>query len=136
MPKLPSFRRIRVEDYAQEDRSLVEKLSVSLNYGIEALYEALNNKLTFSDNFSSTVGVIELMVDAAGLPTSTANFSITAGNKATGLLIADVRGVNEPAYPTAGVTASWTQNNSNIIINHITGLQPNKLYSIRFIALF
>lgn len=136
MPKLPSFRRIRVEDYAEADRSLVERLSVSLNAGIEALYDALNNKLTFADNIASTVSSVQVMTTAAGIPTTTTSFTITAGVKATGVMVIDVRGVDEPAYPTSGVTVSWTQNNNNIIINHITGLQVNKLYSIRLIAVF
>ena len=136
MAKLPSFRRIRTEDYAPDYKDLVEKLSVSLNNGIEVLYDALNNKITFQDNVASTVKDAQFSVDAAGIPTATTTFAITAGSRALGLLVVDVRGVNNPsAFPTSGVTASWTQSNNNIIINHITGLQANQVYNVRFIAI-
>ena len=48
--KLPLFRRLFKTDFKQEFQELVDQLSVSINVGIENLYDALNRKLSLRDN--------------------------------------------------------------------------------------
>ena len=44
--KLPNFRRIIASDYDQKYKDLVETLAVSINQGMDSVYDALNKKIT------------------------------------------------------------------------------------------
>ena len=68
MAKLSGYRRIVKTDYPDEYKSLVDQLSVSINNGFDTLYNALNGKLNFYDNISSTIAEVRLTVDIDGFP--------------------------------------------------------------------
>lgn len=133
--KLPSFRRIFTQDYPKEFKKLIDILSVSLNNGIEVLYEALNNSLTLRDNISCTVKDITLSVDSNGKPVTSANISLINNNTVDGVtVLSAINQVNPAVYPTGGVFISGAQNGNLYVINNITGLQPNTSYTIRLVA--
>lgn len=133
--KLPSFRRLITQDYPKEFQKLIDTLSVSLNNGIEVLYQALNNQITLRENIKSTVKDIILSVDANGVPTQQAAFTLdVTGNIDLIMVGLAVNQTNSSAFPTSGVFLSWSQNTNTIIINHVTGLQANQQYLLRVVA--
>lgn len=137
MAKLPSFKRLYKTDFPADSQALVESLSGSLNIGIESLYEALNKKLTFKDNFLGTVKEVILEVDSNGKPKSTTGFNLD-GITATieGLIVVRAENLtNSTTYPTGGIFLTYTQSSNNVIINHSTGLQANNKYKIKVMAL-
>lgn len=108
---------------------------MSLNNGIEVLYEALNNSLTLRDNISCTVKDITLSVDSNGKPVTSANISLINNNTVDGVtVLSAINQVNPAVYPTGGVFISGAQNGNLYVINNITGLQPNTSYTIRLVA--
>lgn len=137
MAKLPSFKRLFKSDYPAEQQNLVESLSSSLNIGIESLYEALNKKLTFKDNFLGATKEVLIEVNSAGEPKVTTGFSLDGiTTPVEGLIVVRAENItNSVTYPTGGVFITYTQSGGTIIINHITGLQANNKYKLKVIAL-
>lgn len=137
MAKLPSFKRLFKSDYPTDQQNLVETLSSSLNIGIESLYEALNKKLTFKDNFLGSTKEVLLEVGISGEPKITTGFSLDGlTTPIEGLMVVRAENLtNSSVYPTSGVFVSYTQSGGSIIINHVTGLQANNKYKLKVIAL-
>lgn len=135
--KLPSYRRIFKTDYAEEYQALVDKLAVSVNYGFDTLYDALNQKLTFQDNFLSTIAEFNVAVDANGKPTQITQFKLSTSQIAIqGLLVLSCTGANNPNdLPTSGVFVSFTKSENFVNINNIKGLVPGTLYTLKVLAL-
>lgn len=133
--KLPSFRRIFKTDFAQEFQNLVDQLSVSINVGIENLYDALNRKLTLRDNMLCTVKEIDVTVDPTGAPTNTTSFPLDISGRIDGVIVLSAINLTTTGmYPSYGVFISWTQTQNGILINNITGLQSGQKYRIRVVA--
>lgn len=133
--KLPSFRRLFSSDFPAQFKQLIDTLSVSLNNGIEVLYEALNNQITLRDNISCTVKDITLAVNANGVPTQNSSIKLNTTNKVEGcVVISAINQTNSATYPSSGVFISFTQNSNTLIINNIAGLQPGQQYTLRVVA--
>jgi len=133
--KLQSFKRLFKTDYKEEFQDLIDKLSASLNVGIESLYDALNGKLSLSDNLYCNVVDIDVIVDSNGIPKNTTSYPITLKTKPIGLQVIDARNLtNTTTYPSGAIFISFTAENTRIIINHITGLQANQTYRLKIIT--
>lgn len=136
MAKLPSYRRIMEQDYKPEEQDLVRQLSTSLNYGIEALYDVLNGKLTLRDNFNSTIREVDIEVDAVGLPKVKTVMKKNNSNRIEGLWVLNVTNLTKSTvYPTSGVTVSFTETSDSIIIDHLTGLSAGYIWRIKVVAI-
>lgn len=133
--KLPSFRRLFKGDYPEKEQGLVDRLSVSLNNGIDVLYNALNNNLSLADNVLCTVKDIQLKVDSSGNPAATSGFSVGFSGKALGVIVLRaVNQTNNSIYPTAAPFVSFSQTSSLITINNITGLQTGSTWLLTVVA--
>lgn len=135
--KLPSYRRILKTDYTQEYQPLVDKLSVSINYGFDTLYDALNQKLTFQDNIASTITTFNVSVDSTGKPLQLTQFKLSQYQTTVqGVIVLNCYGYNNPnELPNAGVFISFSKSENIININYIKGLEPNIQYVINVLAL-
>jgi len=133
--KLPSFRRLFSGDFAVQYKQLIDTMAVSLNNGIELLYQALNNGLTLRDNISCTVKDITLSVDANGTPTQNSAIKLNNTNKVDGVkVISAINQTNSGTYPTNGVFISFSQTSATLNITNITGLQSGQQYTLRVVA--
>jgi len=133
--KLPSFRRLNKADFKQDFQDLVDTLSVSLNNGIEVLYNVLNRNISLTDNIYCDVTDIKVVTDSLGNPIRSTSYPLTLKTKAIGVSIIDINNETDPlGYPTSGVTISFTRSNNSIIINNITGLRPGQTYALKIIT--
>jgi phage baseplate assembly protein gpV len=133
--KLPSFKRLFKTDYEPQYHGLVDRLSSSLNVGVELLYDALNKRLTVRENFAATAKDLQVQVNAAGMPISDVRFTLDVPGTILGLQAVKVDNLSvSTSYPTGGVFVSYTQNGNSIIVTNVTGLQAGNLYQIRVIA--
>lgn len=135
--KLPSYKRIITQDYTKENQELVEQLGGNINDSFNTIYSALNNKLTFKENFSSTVRDIEIVVDSAGKPTNDAGFKLDILNtQVTGCICVRATNLtNSNVFPTGSPWVSFLQQDNFIKILNVTNLQPSNRYILRIIAL-
>jgi hypothetical protein len=117
-------------------QGLINTLSLSLNNGIQVLYDALGNGLTFEDNFNATVANVTLIVDATGKPIQGGTITLTFTTQVDGVFVINVSNVNNPTtYPTGAVQVFGQQSGTTYIINNVTGLQPNVSYTLRLVIL-
>lgn len=101
------------------------------------MYDALNQKLTFQDNFLSTIAEFRVAVDQNGKPTQVTQFKLTTNQTAIqGLLVLSCIGANDPNdLPISGIFISFTKNENFVNINNIKGLKPGTLYNLKVLAL-
>lgn len=135
MPKLSSYRRIITNDFEQEDRKLVETLASPINDSFNELYFASNGRLSISENLFCTVKLIDVTVNANGVPLATTSFSTDKPSPVLGIqVISAMNQTNSAIYPTAAPFVSFTAISNGILINHVSGLQANNRYTLRIIA--
>lgn len=134
--QLPNFKRLFKSDFDQQDQSFVEKFSFLFNNGIEVIYNALNKNLTFKDNILATVKDFTVSVNSLGIPKNITSVSLNNPNmKAIGLDVWQVQNqTNSNSFPSSAVFITWTQENSTVFINHITGLTTGDSYKIRVVV--
>lgn len=101
------------------------------------MYSALNNRITFRDNISATIAEFTVTVDASGTPRNNTSFKLLNNQTVVeGLIVVNVSGASDPTtLPTSGLAISYVRNESNINIQNIKGLQPDKSYRVKVIVL-
>jgi hypothetical protein len=133
--KMSGYKRFLKTDFPSESQALIEKLSYSVNNGIEAVYGALNKNITLKDNILCTVKDISIEVDALGTPKANSTFTTGLTVQIIGLQILKVdNNTNSLGYPTTAPWISWTQVNNGIRIDHISGLVANNSHTIRLVV--
>jgi hypothetical protein len=134
--KLPNFKRLNVTDYDEKFRDLIDTLAASLNIGLESIYDALNRKLSLSDNILCDVKDLQLTVDSDGIPTSTKTFQLSSNITALkGITVIKANNLTDTRlFPTGGVWVDFTIKTQGVEITHVTGLQAGDLYQLRIIA--
>jgi hypothetical protein len=136
MPKLKSYKRIITSDFDPEYKGLVETMGGTLNDSFNDLYFAVNGRLDLRSNIACTVKDIDITVNPQGNPINRTVFT-TDNPQAQVLGITVIfaqNQVNSNNYPTSQPFISYTPVENGILINNITGLQPNQRYLIRLIA--
>lgn len=132
--KLPTFKRLKSQDYPEEQQSLIEQISFSLNNGIEALFEALNKKLTIKDNLYATERDVELRINSAGYPLAQTFATVDFGGPVRNVFVGKVENLTNPqVFPTSGVHVSWNNTASGIQITNVVGLPPNNTFRLRIV---
>lgn len=129
MARLPGYRRIFKTDYEPQFQNLVDILSGSINNGFETLYDALNKKLSFGDNFANGYKDISVQVDASGFPKQTSSFLLDSDMKVIGLNVVLVT-----PTPINAPYITFSQDSRTILISNITGLAANTRYTLRVLA--
>ena len=133
--KIQTYRRLFKGDFQQDEQPLVEKLSSTLNIGIETLYTALNKNISLKDNVYGTYKEISYVPNSDGTPETAAGFQIDFNGRVLGLQVIRVENkTSSDIYPTGGVFITYSQNGTQVNINHITGLVAGNTYNIRVFA--
>lgn len=135
MAKLKSYRRIITSDYDKEQQPLVEKLADPVNDAFSELYFTLNGRVDLTNNLFCTVRQVDIIVDANGVPVNRTTFGLNSTQPVIGCTVLQViNQTNSASYPTGAPFITFTQLDQSILINHITGLQPNQRYTVRIVA--
>lgn len=133
--KLPSFRRLFKGDFKEEYQELVDNIGISFNSALDAVFIALNRNLTLADNLKCSIKDLTVRVDSNGTPTVPLSFKLDFQGRIIGLSVINVINTDNPnAYPATGVTISFQQSNTTILVNNITGLRPNANYTLKVVA--
>lgn len=126
MGQISNTRRIIVEDFAQEDRDAVAKLSSTLNPFMDEIIDVLRNNLDY-ENLNRSKIVFDVVVDATGKPNI--NTQINTGlSSFSGKHIIDVAGVNSASdvvISTPYLDCTY-QGNGIVRINRVLGLPASK----------
>lgn len=136
--RLPNFQRLYSNDFTAEQKDLVNKLSVSLNIGIDTLYQALNKQVSLNDNIDCIVKSVDVTVNASGIPTSTTSFKLDDISRnviGVQVLKADNQ-TNTSTYPTGGVFITFAQTQNGIQLLHVTGLPASNRFTLKIVAYY
>jgi len=138
MAKLPNLRRINVNDFPEEYKDFVSKLSESLNINLEVLYNTLNKRVTLDENIACTYKTIDITVNTSGTPINP--ISISFAQELENLypkgvqVINAVNLTNSNTYPLGQPFVSWELNQSGkLLIKNVTSLQENNKYRLNLI---
>ena len=135
--KLPSLRRIFSSDYKAEMKQFVDQFGVIYNANSESVYDALNNKLTFRDNFAATIAEFTVNVNTAGVPNQKTQLRMS-NNQTTveGIfVISALGGNNGTVLPLAAPYVNATKDGTLLTIQQVTGLVPGVSYRIKAVIL-
>ena len=134
--KAPGFRRLFKQDFKEDYGDLIDGLSPAINTGIETLYQVVNKNIDLTYNIQCTVKDVNVEVDSTGKPKSTTSFALDVANTPVkGCQVIQAENLtNSATYPTSQPFISFTQNNNNLILNNVTGLQANQKYRLRVVA--
>ena len=129
MAQVPEAPQINPEAFPKDERKLVSKLTGPINDYAELVNEALNQNLTFDDNFRGEVKVVRFSEGE-----TTKKFKFDKGTP-LGLWVVDQRNISDGSVlNTAVVQAQWKwDGKDNIEIKSIVGLTATYKYDITFI---
>ncbi len=133
--KIPTQKKIVVNDFPEEDRELVEQLAGIIDYNTEKVFAVLNHNVSFGDNTASLIKDIQISVTSAGIPTTISKFqsTFTPARPSGALVISAVNLTNSNVYPTGGIFVSYSELSGVVTINHITGLPVDNIFSLRIV---
>ena len=136
MPALKSYKRIITQDYEAEDEKLIEQLGGTVNDSFNDVYSVLNGRVDLRSNIACTIKDVEVTVNNNGTPVNRTVFTVKNPTiPVSGITVILAQNLtNSAVYPTSQPFISFTPVEGGVLINNITGLQPNQRYSIRLIA--
>jgi len=122
MGRVPDLRTINKEDFDSKDQKLIDQLAFPINNFMQQVISVLKNGVDFN-NLNQQINTFTISVNASGAPTSPIQFKSTLATKIQGVIC--INSVNQTStirFPAANPCISFTQNNTLITINNISGL--------------
>lgn len=135
--KLPSFRRLFSSDYRAEMKQFVDQFGVIYNANTESVYDALNNKLTFQDNFAATIADFTVNVNERGVPNQKTQLKMSNNQTTVSgiMVISALGGNNGTILPLAGVYVNATKDGDFLTIQHVKGIPVGVNFRIKAVVL-
>jgi len=131
---LSFLKRLIKEDFDKKDQDLIGKIAFVLNPALAQIVTILNNGLGIAD-LNTQVKEIDITVDSSGFPINTTSFKSALKGKCSQIICGRAQAVNAAGvYPTGGHSVSFTENNGQITIDHITGLPANQRFTLTLTA--
>jgi hypothetical protein len=123
-------KKIRAEDFKDEDRDMASKIGAIYNEWVDNLYFLLQKKLDFN-NLNRQVVDIVVTLDGSGNVSNppTVRLSLTSKPKLVYCGNA-VCLTNNLSSPTGQPFVTWALNNNTLVIQKVTNLQANSQYQL------
>lgn len=145
MADLPTIKSIRIEDLGSQAPTWMTNLLSPLNEFIESVYTALNKQITLVDNVRASYRTVTFKTesdyehpDHNFVPLK---FNSGIAGKAKAVLIAqayprdNTTGLIPSANATGALSCQWFDNNGEINIIYISGLENSVYYTFTFLVL-
>jgi len=133
MTQLNNVRKILAQDYADEYRTLISKLSEILNSFMVDTTSVVNGNIDFT-NLRQQYKVFKVTADGSGNVTAGNQVKLGIVGRVIGTTCINARNLTDGAvYPTGTPFISWTVNNGILKINNISNLQASNEYEISII---
>lgn len=121
MARIPDLRLLKKEDFDGKDQALIEKLAFPINNFMQQVVNVFKNGIDFN-NLNQQFNIVTVSVDSTGTPVNTIQFKCNLSTKVLGMVC--INAVNQSStirFPSAQPFISFTQNNSLVTINNISG---------------
>lgn len=128
--KLQIPKKIRAEDFAEEQRDIVSRLGFVFNAFADEVYQALSKRLDY-DNLSREMVLVTIQIDTSGKLINPPQIKTNLINKIKGIQTINAINLrNSTIYPLSYPFVSWTVNGSIISILNVSGLQNDSEYQL------
>lgn len=124
------------EDFKGQE-AWIDTLLVPLNSFMQQVANALNNTLSFADNFNASIKNIDVRVDATTYAQTFANLNVQHGLKGNPIGVQVIRVIDKASAATGvgsgtvGVSIDWDLSGSaQIKVRNISGLTAGRAYTI------
>lgn len=135
--KIPTYKRVRKEDFPTEFQDVVETLGSSINDGLEQVNTVLQGRVDLKNNIYCQVKEIDIAVDSSGIPTIETIIQKSSQTKLEGMEVIQATNLtNTSVYPTSHPFITFTELQTGILLNHITGLPVNNTFRLKTILWF
>ena len=129
------LRRLVKEDFPQQYKDIIGKISMILNPALEQISLAMHNNITWTDNFAASIINIAVTVDANGIPTSDTSFLSKLPSQTQHIFVTRALNTTNPnTYVTGAPFVDWVDNNGTVVVNHVTGLPANSTFTLTMIV--
>lgn len=136
MARFEGVKRIVKEEFESKYHSLVDKLAPPINTMMEFVARAMNKGITFDENINCQVKDIDITVDSNGSPTVPTAFKSSLKSPSKGIIVVKATNLTNPAtYPTGQPFISFSENNNQITIMNVVGIQAANNYRLKIISL-
>jgi hypothetical protein len=125
--KVNAVKKIIIEDYDATQRTLVQRLALTLNTFLDQVSSAINGNLTLKENFKGKVYKLDL---PAGTSTITVGWSLN--EKPTAVLLGALTKADTTA-PSAAFSMSWRYENKTIVVT-FQGLDGSTAHTTTIVA--
>lgn len=132
--RLPTLKRVLKED-VKGSPSWINPLLNTLNSFMETVYQGFNKNITFSENVACNVKQITYNTPST-YPAGVEPIRFEAGIKtrATGVMLMQVYDRLNYTPPAGPVYIPWVEDNGEIVLGTITGLDASKSYILRLLV--
>lgn len=131
MSRLPDIKRIRIEDFAEEEQEMVGKLAYSMNTFMDQVINVLTKNVDFT-NLNQQIVNYTVVTDSSGDIVNPSDIRNNLNSKIQGIIcIKAVNTKNSTVYPTGMPWVSWDFEDESIIqVTDITNLTANTEYAL------
>lgn len=129
-----STKKIKREDL-KDAPSWISGLIDPLNSFMETVYQTLNSNVTFQDNIASFFKEITYITPAS-YPSGVEDISFQNDLKTRAQGVVVVQAYDKTTYTPMldPVYVPWVENQGQIVVSKITGLEASKTYTIRLLV--
>ena len=131
--KLPSQKKILREDL-KDAPDWVNGIIEPVNNFMESAYQALNKNITYNENIASQIKELIVKTPSTYPVMENIEFMSTLRTKALGVQVMQVFEKANYTPAPGPVYVPWIENNGNIVIHPITGLEASKTYIVRLLV--
>ncbi len=131
--KLPVVKKILREDLKGAP-DWVSFIIDPFNSFAETIYNSLNRNITFQENIRCFIKEISYRTTSSYPVAENIQFMNELKVKAAGVQVLQAFDRSNYTAAPGPVYAPWVEDNGNIIVSAITGLEASKLYTIRLLV--
>ncbi len=130
MGKIQTPRKLRSEDFGQDEQEMIGKVGDIYNSFVDDVYNVLNGRIDYSNLNRQDID-INVLINATGGLVSQPQIKTNLTSKIRGITVMNaVNQTNPGTYPTTAPFVSWTINGNILTILNVTGLQNSSEYKL------
>jgi hypothetical protein len=135
MPFIDSVKRIKVDEFKDEDREVAERIGNIYNFFAEQVTNILNGNID-ELNLGRPIITLTVRTSANGTPLAQTRFSAKVGLKGTKVIRA-VNTTNSVNYLQSSPFISFSSEGTGVYtVNNVTGLNANEEYQLTLELVF
>lgn len=131
MSKLQIPKKVRIEDFKDDEREMIGKIAFIINNTFDDLYNIINGRIDFS-NLNRQLVDVNVIIDSAGKLASAPQIKTTVMGRVRGLNVIAASGsiANKQVFPVSAPFVNFTTNANLLTISNISGLQNSSQYTL------